>query len=109
MQKAMLGFLLILGLLGYLGYRGFRALRRCAGPRERLFLVRMWGAYLVVGVGLLLGLMFSTNKARVLLLLPVLAVVLTAAKFFSKTRARMQQIDRGEVDFEQMKRAKEVR
>jgi cell division protein FtsW (lipid II flippase) len=109
MREDMLGFLLIIGLLAYLAYRGFRALRRCVGPRERLFLVRMWGAYLVVGVGMLLGLMFSTNKARVLLLLPVIAVVLTAAKFFSKTRARLQRIDRGEVDFEQMKRAKEVR
>jgi hypothetical protein len=69
----------------------------------------MWGAYLVVGVAIVLGLMFSTNKARVLMLLPVLAVVLTAARFFSKTRARMQRMDRGEIDFDRMKRVKEVK
>jgi hypothetical protein len=95
---------LILGLMIYAGFRGGRSFRRCKGPKERAFLVRMGAAYIVVGVVFVTGFLFSTNKARALMLLPVLFVGLSGWKFMLNVREKVRREEAGAADFERMKR-----
>jgi hypothetical protein len=100
---------LLLGVLIYFVWKTNRSVRISRSAQERYFALRasifMW----FVGFLLLAAFLFLPNKARVLLLLPVVFGGLSLARFFRDTRARLRRETQDRVDVDRMKRINEVR
>ncbi|MDB6156203.1 MAG: hypothetical protein JWL90_4656 [Chthoniobacteraceae bacterium] len=96
---------LLLSVLVFAIFRTRNNVRQCATARERDFVIRTSATFWLIGFLFLLGFLFLPNKARLVMMLPGFFLVVTIARAYTNSRARLQQEQSKRVDMEKMKRA----
>ena len=95
---------LLLAVILFCIWRTHRSVQRSQTRQERFFAMRasIFSWFLVFL--LLAAFVFLPNKARILLLLPVVLGGIAVARFFRDARARLRRENQERVDLERMKR-----
>lgn len=95
---------LLLAVLLFGVWKTHRSVRRSQTAEERFFAIRASAFTWVVGIGLLTAFIFLPGRARILLLLPAFAVVVSLMKFWQNARARLQREREEKLNLDRMKR-----
>jgi hypothetical protein len=95
---------LLLAFLIFCIWRTHRSVQRSQTPQERFFAMRASIFTWFLVFLLLAAFVFLPNKARILLLLPVVFGGLSVVKFFRDVRTRLRREHQGRVDIDRMKR-----
>jgi len=95
---------LLLALILFCLWRTHRSVQRSQTPQERFFAMRTSIFSWFVVFLLLAGFVFLPNKARILLLLPVVLGGISVVRFLRDARARLRRKHQEGVDIERMKR-----
>jgi len=81
--------------------------KRTKSQKERSVSIRLTLFSWMLGTLLIVGLVFSPNKVRVLMLAPVLVIAIGIGRVFKSARARARQAER--LNLEEMKRVRTVK
>ena len=100
---------LLLGVLVYFVWKTNRTVQASQSTQERYFALRSSIFLWFVGFVLLAAFLFLPNKARVLLLLPIVLGGTSVVKYLRDARERLRREAQGKVDLERMKRVNEIR
>jgi hypothetical protein len=95
---------LLLALLIFGVWKTQKSVQRSKTAQERFFTLRASIFAWFVGFILLAAFLFLPNKARVLLLVPVVFGAISMAKFLRDARTRLRRTDQERVNLERMKR-----
>jgi hypothetical protein len=95
---------LLLAFILFCVWRTHLSVRRGQTARERFFAMRTSIFSWFVVLLLVAAFLFLPNRARVLLLLPVVLGGISVARFFRDPRARLRRANQDRVDIERMTR-----
>jgi len=95
---------LLLAFILFCVWRTHRSVRRGQTAQERFFAMRTSIFSWFVVLLLVAAFLFLPNKARILLLVPVVLGGVSVARFFRDARARLRRGNQERVDLERMKR-----